>query len=174
MIVNAIRYSDGELHIACDPREGIQASYRVTPGKDYDITPHREKRSLNANAYAWTLIHKIAAALSRERTPVTPLEVYRRAVANLPDTEATWISLREDAAPAFIRSWEEGHLGRQCEQFPGGTPGFVTVRCVYGSSDFSRAEMCLFIDRLVQDAQALGIETRSPEDVESLLASWKP
>lgn len=173
MKVTGIRYADGELHLACDAREGIQATYKLEAGKDYDILPHREKRSLNANAYAWVLIHKIAAALSKPPgTPVQPIDVYRQAVKNLPDVEATFLSVAEEAAPAFIESWESGHLGRQVEQSPG-EPGFVILRCVYGSSDFSRSEMALLIDRLVQDAQALGIETKEQEDIDSLLDSWE-
>lgn len=175
MIIHGARYADGELHLKCDPREGIQATYKLAAGKDYDIVAHREKRSLNANSYAWALIHKIAAELSKppSGTPTTPLEVYRRAISELPDAEATFVSCAEEAAPAFIRSWEEGHIGRQCEQFEGSAPGYVTIRCIYGSSDYDRAEMAMLIDRLVQDAQALGIETRPQEDIDSLLQSWK-
>lgn len=173
MKITGVRYADGELCLACDAREGIAASYQIETGKDYDILPHKEKRSLNANAYAWSLIHKIAAALSKPPgTPVQPIEVYRQAVKNLPDVEATFISISEEAAPAFIESWEAGHLGRQVEQFPA-EPGFVTLRCVYGSSDYDRAEMALLIDRLVQDAQALGVETKEQEDIDSLLDSWE-
>ena len=173
--INGVRYADGELHIQCDPREGMQAIYKLTVGKVYDLIQHKEKRSLNANAYAWSLIHKIAAELSRPPagTPTEPIDVYRQAIAKLPDVEATFICVHEEAAPAFIKSWEEGHLGRQCEQFPSDTPGFVIVRCVYGSSDYSREEMALLLDRLTQDAQALGIELRDEGDVESLLESWK-
>lgn len=173
--VEGVRYAGGELHLKCDPRDGVQATYQLEDGKQYDIVPHREKRSLNANAYAWTLIHKIAAELSRPPAgiPTEPIKVYRNAVMNLPDVEAAFISMSEIAAPAFIKSWEEGHLGRQCEQFPSDSPGFVIVRCVYGSSDYTRQEMSLLIDRLVQDAQALGIETRPQEEIESLLNSWK-
>ena len=169
---DGIRYAAGELHVKCDPREGVHAAYGLEEGKKYDIVPHREKRSLNANAYAWTLIHKIAAELSRER-PTSPETVYRQAVLDLPDIEATFVSVAEIAAPAFIKSWEEGHIGRQCEQYPSDTPGFVILRCVYGSSDYNRQEMSLLLDRLVQDAQALGIETKDPADIESLLNSWK-
>ena len=170
--VSGVRFAGGELHIKCDPREGVYAAYNIEDGKQYDIVPHKEKRSLNANAYAWALIHKIAAQLSTER-PTDPITVYRQAVRDLPDVEATFVSVAEIAAPAFIRSWEEGHLGRQCEQFPSDTPGFVILRCVYGSSDYTRQEMALLLDRLIQDAQALGIETKDPADIESLLNSWK-
>ncbi len=172
LTVEDARYADGELHLKCSPRDGMQAKYKLTAGKTYDLTLHKEKRSVNANAYAWTLIHKIAAELSKT-TPTQPIEVYRRAVRDLPDVEATYLSVHQEAAPAFIKSWEEGHLGRQCEQFHSDTPGYVIIRAVYGSSDYTRQEMAMLIDALTQDAQALGIETKDPGDVESLLASWK-
>ena len=171
MIVNGVRYADGELHIACDPREGVRAAYSIKVGREYDILPHREKRSLTANSYAWVLVHKIAAELSKTGA-VTPIEVYRNAIAQLPDMDATFISIKAEAAEDFTKSWENGHIGRQCERISE-EDGFVTLRCVYGSSDFSRAEMARFIDALIQDAQTLGIETRDPADVKSLLDSWK-
>ncbi len=171
LTVEGVRYADGELHIKCSPRDGMQAEYKLAAGT-YDLTKHKERRSVNANAYAWTLIHKIAAELSKT-SPTQPIEVYRHAVRELPDMEATYLSVHQEAAPAFIKSWEEGHLGRQCEQFPSDTPGFVILRAVYGSSDYTRQEMAQFINALTQDAQALGIDTRDEGDVQSLLASWK-
>lgn len=172
--VEAIRYADGELHIKCSPREGMRAALQIIAGKIYDLVLHKEKRSLNANAYAWSLIHKIAAELSRPPAgiPTEPITVYRDAIAKLPDVEATFISCKDIAAPAFIKSWEKGHLGRQCEVFDSDSPGFVIIRCIYGSSDFTREEMSLLLDRLIQDARALGIEVKDEGDVESLLNSW--
>jgi hypothetical protein len=174
MIIHGIRYADGELHLKCDPREGIRASYEVEAGKDYDIVLRKEKRSLNANAYAWQLIHKIAAELSKPpNAPVQPIEVYRRAIEETPDKDAEFICIKDTAAPAFIQSWENGHLGRMCEQFPSDTPGFTVIRIIYGSSDYDREQMSQLINVLVEDAKALGIETKNPEDVKSLLSQWK-
>ncbi len=175
LTIEAARFEDGELHLRVDPREGMGAVYAIEAGKRYDISDHKEKRSLNANAYAWTLIHKIAAELSKPPggIPTDPITVYRDAISKLPDAEATWVSCKDIAAAAFIRSWEEDHVGRQCEVFDSDEPGYVIIRLVYGSSDYSRSEMAMLIDRLVQDAHALGIETKSPEEVESLLNSWK-
>lgn len=174
MIIENISYSGGELRLKVSPRDGIQAAYKLKAGKDYEILPKSKKRSLNANSYAWTLIHKIAAELSKppNGVPTLPVEVYRRAILELPDGDTTFISCSEEAAPAFIKSWEQGHIGRQCEMFDGGAPGYVTIRCVYGSSDFDRAQMTLLIDRLIQDAKALGIETRPQDEIDSLLSSW--
>ena len=45
---------------------------------DLEIKEHRKKRSLDANAYAWVLINKIADALR-----ITPKEIYRQAIQNI-------------------------------------------------------------------------------------------
>ena len=168
MRVEGVRYSDGELHIKCSPRDGVNATYKIEVGKEYDIVPHKEKRSLTANAYAWVLIHKIALQVG-----ISPLEVYRQAIKDSGGVVATVVCMKDIAAPAFIRSWEEDHIGRACEQHPSDVPGYVDVICIYGSSDFSRAEMARFIDKLVQDAQNIGIETMQENKLESLLNSWK-
>ncbi len=168
MIIESARYENGELHIRCSPRDGIQSVYKIEPGKDYDIVPHKEKRSLDANAYAWVLIGKIAEEIRRP-----PIEVYRKAIEDTGGAKAEIICIRDTAAPAFIKTWELGHLGRICEQFPSSTPGFVNIRCVYGSSDYNTKEMSALIDTLVQDAQELGIETMPPDKLERMLTSWK-
>ena len=48
--------------------------------REYDliIKEYRKKRSLDANAYAWVLIGKLADAMR-----ITPVEVYRQAIQNI-------------------------------------------------------------------------------------------
>ena len=45
---------------------------------DLEIREHREKRSLDANAYAWVLIHKLAEAMR-----ITPEEVYLQEILGI-------------------------------------------------------------------------------------------
>ena len=168
MIFENVRYDreNGELCFKCSPLEGVKFTYGFRPG-NYDIVPHRDKRSLNANSYAWVLIDKIA-----EKMKLSPEEVYRNAVKNTPGVTQSIICIKEEAAPAFIDSWERGHLGRQVKQFPA-EEGYVNLLVIFGSSDYSRKQMAHFIDGLVQDARALDIETREPEYIDSLLAGWE-
>lgn len=167
MKIEEIRYADGELHLRVDPRDGMQAAYKLKPG-DYEIVKATKKRSINANAYAWALINKISEAVR-----IPPIEVYREAVRNTGGVIGESVCIREEAAPAFIQTWERGHLGRQCNQYPSDTPGYVILECIYGSSDYDRKQMAGLIDVLVQDAQAIGIETKDPGDIESLLKTWR-
>lgn len=166
MEITSVRYLDGELRLGCSPRDGVKASYELKPG-EYEIRRKVKKRSLTANAYAWVLIDKISEAM---RLP--PLEVYRTAINDLGGVTATMVSCMETAVPEFIRSWESGHLGRQVRQL-GTHGGRADLMVVYGSSDFDRKQMARLLDRLIQDAQALGIETKPQEYVDSLLNAWE-
>lgn len=76
------RMETGQLIIDIPPdqRGAVMRFLRTKKDKPYDlqIKEHRKKRSLDANAYAWVLIGRIADAM---RLP--PDEVYRQAIVNI-------------------------------------------------------------------------------------------
>ena len=41
-----------------------------------------------------------------------------------------------------------------------------------GSSEFDSREMSIFIDGVVSEAQELGIDTRTPEEIANLKSLW--
>lgn len=152
---------------------GIQSPREVTAWieemKDKPYTAKlgekRQKRSLDANAYYWVL-----AGLLGRKMDLEPEEVYLRHIRGLGNYEV--YGMPENAVPMFHRLWVSGHLGRMIETRAAKTPGIVNVLAYYGSSDFDTKQMSRLIDHAVQDCTALGIETRTPEEVESLLAQW--
>lgn len=121
---------------------------------DAEIKPHREKRSLTANAYAWKLMSKIGKA-------VTP---------PIPNEEVYEIMLRR-YAPVTIVSVLNGvnlaeyvpHAEKHSEM------GDMTEWRVYkGSSEYDSKEMSVFIDGIKSEAEALGIEVMTPAELEVL------
>lgn len=167
LTITGTRYADGELHLACNPAEGIRAVHGLDKDKKYDLVRHQEKRSLSANAYAWALINKISAKIHEP-----PQVVYRRYIRDIGGKRSVVVVSREDVE-LECKTFIEGHLGRLVsvgDEFHGG----VTLVKIYGSSSFSRSEMAAFIDQIVQDAQALGIETKDPGYIESLIGKWAP
>jgi hypothetical protein len=170
MKIDAANYFGGRLLLVCSAADGLKFAYNFKPG-DYEIVPAEKKkkrRSNDANAYAWVLIHQIAAKLR-----IPPIDVYRNAILNTGGVTESVICIAEEAAEQFRRSWESGHLGRQVQQFPSNRKGFVNLIVIYGSSDYDTAQMARFIDGLVQDAKELGIETEDPGKIQSLLDSWE-
>ena len=43
---------------------------------------------------------------------------------------------------------------------------------IKGSSEYNTAEMSRFIDRIVEEAQELGIETATPDELERMKQEW--
>lgn len=133
---------------------------------DCEIKQHREKRSLDANAYYWKLCGELARAIHEK-----PTDVYRRHIQDIGNYSTYCMETR--AVEAFSNLWSNGHLGRFVETRASKLPGCTTVLAYYGSSDFDRAEMSMLIDNCIQDCKALGIETLPPDKLEAMKEDWK-
>ena len=133
---------------------------------DFKIEKYSDLRSKDANAYCWVLIHKIASKM-RE----APVEVYRGFIRDF-SCKTVVVCVRAEDAPEEVRSFVEGHIGRLVDIGDSKIPGCVTLHKKYGSSSFSRAQMQAFIEVIVDECRELGIETRTPEEIESLLKGW--
>lgn len=135
---------------------------------DLEIREHRKKRSLDANAYCWTLINKLAGAL---RLP--PVEIYRQAIQNVGGNYEV-IPIKEDAAEHFKRVWQAQGLGWPCvDMGKSKLDGYRNLRAYYGSSTYDTRQMSQLIDNLVQDCKALDIETLPPDKLALLVEEWQ-
>lgn len=131
-----------------------------------EIKKHRNKRNLDANAYAWVLIDKIAATLS-----IKKLEVYRSAIRDIGGVSDV-VCIVEGAVDKFREGWEKQGMGWQTDVLDSKIPGCKNVVVYYGSSSYDTKQMSLLIDHLVQDAKALGIETATPEQIAKYKELW--
>ena len=138
-------------------------------GKDIaaDLKKWTKARSLDANAYAWVLIDKIAAAMSLKK-----IEVYRSVIREIGGNSDV-LTMRTDAFEAFARRWESNGDGWQAEiMSEAKTPGYTHVRAYYGSSVYDVEQMSSLIDALIQDAKELGIEALPPHEIERMMGQW--
>jgi hypothetical protein len=134
---------------------------------DVGIKQYRERRSLDANAYAWVLIDAIA----REQG-LTKVEVYREVIRNIGGVSETYC-MRTHAVDQFRETWARNGLGYQTEIMPSKLPNCTNVIAYFGSSTYDTKQMSALIDQLVYEAQQLGIETRTPEQLEQLKTDWE-
>lgn len=167
MRIESAKYEAGRLILTVsDPAEAARFAYTFTDG-EYEIVKAKKKRSLDANAYAWVLIDKIAAALRMTKT-----EVYQKELRDMGGNLETGI-FTNDAAKDLKRIWESRGLGWQANIEPcRNVNGFSEVYMYYGSSAFDTKEMSRFIDNLIDEAKSLGIETLPPDKLEALLEAW--
>lgn len=137
-------------------------------GKDLwlKLEPYSEPRSKDANAYCWVLIHKIA-----EKMREAPVEVYRGFIRDF-SCKTTVVCVKAEDAAEEVRSFVDGHIGRLVDIGDSKLPGCVLLHKKYGSSSFSREQMSAFIDIIIDQCRELGIETRTPEEIESMLKEW--
>ena len=134
---------------------------------DLEVKEHRKKRSLDANAYAWVLIGKIADALR-----LKPTEVYRQTILDIGGNYEI-IPIKIEAADHFKQIWEAQGLGWPCvDMGRSKIQGYQNLKCYYGSSTYDTRQMAQFIDILVQDCLALDLEVKSDEEIASLLGGW--
>lgn len=160
----------GKLIIDIPPehRGAVMRFLRSKKDKDYDLTikEHKNKRSVDANAYAWALINQIADELR-----VPPVVVYKQAIMNVPDNNEI-LPIKEEAYPKFKQVWEKRGIGWPCVKLgKSKIPGYVNVQAYYGSSTYDTRQFSILLDNLIQDCAALGLDHRSKEEIESLLGS---
>lgn len=146
-------------------QEIVQWLFTQDKDKKFEIKEHKPKRSLNANAYAWTLLGKIADVIGN-----TKEEVYKEYIKNKGIYRI--ITIDEKAAPTFIKVWEDRGLGWLCERSETKIAGLVDVIAYYGTSSYNTKQMAGFIDYIVQEAKELDIETLTPDEIERLKTSW--
>lgn len=134
---------------------------RFNASFEYEIKPYKEKRSLSANALAWVYCDKLADKLHS-----TKEEIYRIAVANV--GVFTEIKVADaEAAKRFKRIWQHNGVGWLTK-----TINETTIQAYYGSSTYNTQEMARLIDFLQDECRRQGIETRSQEEIDSMLREW--
>lgn len=148
------------LEIDGDFRSGFDELHEVD--LDIEINKHRKRRSLDANAYAWVLIDKIAAAI-----PLDKKQVYRNAIRDIGGVSET-VCVQDAALDRLCSSWSAHGLGWQTEVMPSKIEGCTNVVLYFGSSTYNSRQMSALIDQLIQDAKALGIETLPPDELSRL------
>jgi hypothetical protein len=132
----------------------------------FEIKKYRKRRSLDANAYAWVLIDKIAEAIAADKTTV-----YREAIRNIGGVSET-VCVQGQAADKLRSAWESKGIGWQTETMPSKLDGCVNVVLYYGSSVYDTGQMCQLIDHLVSEAKGLGIETATPDQIARYKDEW--
>ena len=132
-----------------------------------EVKRWRERRSLDANAYCWTLIDKLAAARGLSKA-----EVYREAIRGIGGVSET-VCVTDKAVDRLVEGWSHNGLGWFAETMPSKIPGCTNVILYYGSSTYDTKQMSALIDHIVQDCKAVGIETKPPHELESMLNEWR-
>lgn len=129
--------------------------------KLYEVKQHREKRSLNANAYAWLLIGKIADVVRASKE-----EIYLQMLKRYGQSELVSVvsDVDVDGYFKYFEAVAETTLNGHT---------FTHYRVYKGSSEYDSREMSVLIDGIVSEAKDLEIETLPPHEIQRMKEMWK-
>lgn len=124
------------------------------------IEAYREKRSLNANNYAWSLLTQIGNRLriSKEETYFLMLKRYGQ-------SEMISVVANIDIS-GFVKYYEEAGESELKGKL------FKHYKVYKGSSEFNAEEMSIFLDGVISEAKDLGIQTETPEQIARIKSLW--
>lgn len=135
---------------------------------DIEIKKHRKKRSANANAYFHVLVNKIAAKLgaSDEETKRNLVLNYG-AIATKEDGSKVGAMLPSDVNPLdfypYVKCFDIRTINGN---------EFACYLFYKHTHTLNTEEMARLIDGTISEAQELGIETATPEEVARMKAQW--
>lgn len=132
-----------------------------------ELKRHCKVRSLDANAYCWVLMHKLAEVLN-----ISPAEVYRNAIRDI-GGNAEITPIRNDAVDTWINNWNKHGIGWFCEILNNGKlANYTNVINYYGSSVYDSRQMSQLIDVIITECKAQNIETMTPPELGRLKEGW--
>lgn len=127
---------------------------------DVKINKHREKRSLNANAYLWKLVTEIGNILNKSKE-----EVYLQMLIDYGQSEMISI-LSEINVKGYFKYYKLAGTsilnGKK----------FNHYKIYKGSSEYNTKEMSILLEGAVQEAKNLGIKTKEDYEIEKLIEEW--
>ena len=141
----------------------------VEPMKEYVCTIQEKtnKRSLDANAYAWVLLGKIA-----KKVGIPKEDVYRNYIKDVGDNYEI-VPIKKEAEERWVKNWQKKGIGWVCEVLGDSKlEGYVNIINYYGSSTYDTNQMSALINLIVQDCKEQGIETMTPAELQRLMEEW--
>lgn len=130
--------------------------------KTLKIAKKRNKRSLNANNYAWKLMSEIGNKLRTSKDEVYELMLKRYG-------QRSTISVVSEAEQFILESVPHA------ETYAEGTTNgklFKHIHIYKGSSQYNTDEMSIFIDGIVSECKELKICTLTPLELEKIKNEW--
>lgn len=140
--------------------------------KDLDISAkqHKEKRSLNANAYFHVLVGKIAEVIGAANVEVKNRLIREYGAYEYMDDHIPTYLIRSEYEDAILRKDGVHFITVGYEHISG--VDYARMAVMRGSHTYDTKEMSRLIDGTVQEAKGLGIETMPPEELERMINRW--
>lgn len=170
----ATDFMSGKLHITFEidtkPFEDINVLSKVEK-LDVISKIHRNKRSLDANAYFHVLVGKIADKINVSKTYCKNLLIGRYGQQEFLDNSVPVI-IKTNIPVDQMMEQEMLHTVPCGNKIENGSET-VFYKVFRGSHTYDTKEMSVLIRGTVDEAKDLGIETMTPAELQTLLNKWR-
>lgn len=162
-----------KLNLTFEMEEDVSEQVEELQEKVLSITvkPYRKKRSLDANAYYWVLLSKLAKVIGISKNRMHNMMLQRYGQAFVVDGSMVYLPIpdTEEAEEKMLES-STFHL-KLTSQVKEGKDGVMyrTYKLLRGSSDYNTQEMAELINGLVMECKDVGIETMPEEEIKRML-----
>lgn len=153
-----ITFSANEKHNVATEYEKLKGCQKLK----IKVDKFRNKRSLDANAYMWVLLQKMAEVLhsSKDELYIALLGKYG---------VFTHIIVKPNVADRVKAEWR---TVRDLGEVTINNQTGIQLQCFFGSSTYDTKEMSALIDGLVSDCKELDIETLPPDELNRMKSQW--
>lgn len=140
----------------------------------FTVKRHRKKRSLDANAYYWQLLTKLADKLRVSKPYLHNILLRQYGQPEVIDGQMVYLVLPDSDSGAKRADEAETYHIRPTAQVKAGNDGkmYRTYLMLRGSSTYDTAEMSTLIDGLIDECKAQGIETLPPNEIERMMTVY--
>lgn len=147
------------LKMAQSFKDGVRVSLKVTR--------HREKRSLDANAYYWQLLTKLAGVLRISNNYCHNIMLRRYGTLEEIDGKPVYLVIPDTEEAERNADESETYHIKPTSNVREGKDGkmYRTYMLLKGSSRYDTAEMNRLISGLVEECKQCGIETLTPSEL---------
>lgn len=141
----------------------LSVQKKENPDALYDIEPHREKRSLDANAMLWACMQEIAQAIQTDKWSVY-LQMLKRY------GKFSYVIVRPEAVEAMKKQWRELEVVGEVDV--NGQKG-VQLLCYYGSSTYNTKEFSVLLDGVISEMREMGLEPPPDKETKALIEAME-
>ncbi len=137
------------------------------------IDKYREKRSLNANNYSWSLTDKLAEVMLIQGLKLSKDEMHAEMIFRYgqPETDNNgcpiiWSTSSEIPVTEFYT------YAKKIGESELNSKTYNHYRIYRGSHTYDTREMSIFISGIVEECKEQGIETLTPDQIANLKSLW--
>ena len=176
--IHSVAFSvDGKPLISFEVNEGqpalkVAQKFKECPTINIKLSEHKKGRSLNANAYYWSLNDKLAKFLRISRNYCHNVMLRRYGTLMMVDDSPVYLLIPDtDEAQRKADEAETFHV-KPTSNVRTGKDGkmYRTYMLLKGSHEYDTAEMAALISGLRDECTNVGIPVETPDEIANLLS----